>query len=111
MPLDHVKGEVVGDLGHAFRVVSNAKWRETPLFEEAARNAEKAFSQAGALLPISFDDAEVLTQEYPAARKLVMIFAKKIRGSETFFPWIWDLPEPMVRELKALGKWDDTAIN
>lgn len=110
MPLDRIRGEIVGDLGHAFRIVANAKWRETPLFDEAAQKAAQAFLSAGALWPVTFDDGEVLTQEYPSSRQLVIIFSKSIKGVETLFPWVWDLPDKMLAELKTLGKWDDQAL-
>lgn len=105
------KGEVIDGLGTQFRVVPNAKWRETRLFEEAANRAAAAFLKSGALWPISFEDAEVLIQEYPADNKICVLFAKKIKGKESLYPWVWELPEQAVKELKALGKWDDRPIN
>jgi hypothetical protein len=110
MPLDRIRGEVIGDLGHAFRVVPNEKWRETKLFDEAANKAASAFLQAGALWPITFDDQEVITQEYPADNRLVIVFLKTIKGNETLFPWVWELPNEMVAELRTLGKWDATPV-
>lgn len=111
MSLDKTRGEVIDGLGHAFRVVPNAKWRDSKLFEQAATKASEVFIRAGALWPVSFDDAEVIMQEYPAERTLAMVFAKKIRGNEHLYPWVWELPIEMIKELKALGKWDDTPIN
>ena len=111
MALNKTEGEVVEGLGDAFRVVPNAKWRETKLFEEAANKAAQSFLDAGALWPITFDDGEVLAQEYPRDRRLLLLFAKNVRGKEMIYPWVWDLPDNMVSELKALGKWDDLPIN
>ncbi len=111
MPLDRIKGEVIDGLGHKYRVVPNGKWRDSQLFEEAAGRAARAFLKSGALWPVTFDDMEVITQEYPADHKIAIVFLKQVRGKETLYPWVWELPMPMVKELKALGKWDDTAIN
>lgn len=104
-------GEVIEGLGHQFRVVPNSKWRESRLFEEAANRAAAAFLKSGALWPITFDEHEVLVQEYPSDNKIVVLFSKKIRGREELYPWVWELPPQAVKELKALGKWDDSPIN
>jgi hypothetical protein len=110
MPLDHTNGEIIEGLGKEFRVVPNDKWRESKLFETAARTAATAFLKAGALWPVRFDDREILMQEYPADNRLVIVFQKTIRGNETLFPWVWDLPPEMVKELAALGKWQTNRL-
>lgn len=102
---DKRTGELIGDLGANYRVVDNVKWRDSQLFEVAASRAAKAFWQSGALLPITFDDEEVLTQEYPHTGKLVMLFGKVIRGQKHFYPYIWEFTDAQVAELTALGKW------
>lgn len=111
MPLNRIQGEHIEGLGEKYRVVPNCKWRETPQFEEAAKAAEQAFLNSGVLWPVSFDDDEVLTQEYPEERILAFIFLKNIRGVESLYPYPRRLPGSLVRELRVNGKWDDTPIN
>lgn len=108
MPLDHVKGEVIGDLGHVYRIAPNTKWREHQLFEEAASYAAQAFLDKGALLPIQFDHGEVLVQEYPQINALVFVFCKNIARTEQIVVRKYDIPDDMVRELCAQGRWDPT---
>jgi len=110
MPLNP-KGELIDGLGQQFRVVPNAKWRETRLFEEAAKRAAAAFLKSGALWPIVFEDDDVLIQEYPAERRICVLFIRKIKGKDNLYPWVWELPDQAVKELKALGKWDDSPVN
>lgn len=111
MALDRKKGEIIEGLGSQFRIVPNGKWRETKLFEEAATRAAAAFLKSGAMWPITFDEDDVLIQEYPADRKIAVLFVKKIRGQEALYPWVWELPDAAVQELAALGKWDTSPIN
>lgn len=106
MPLDKVKGEQIGGLGHVYRVVPAAKWRMTSLFESAATAAEEAFTRSGALAPITFDEEEVLVQEYPKAAKLAFVFCKRIRGNEHFYPFVFDLPPQMIADLIVTNKWE-----
>ncbi len=105
MPLDHVKGEVIGDLGHVYRAAPNTKWREHQLFEEAATIAAETFHAMGALLPITFDDGEVLVQEYPRTNALVFVFCKSIARTEQIVVRKYDIPDDMMRELRAQGRW------
>lgn len=105
MPLNHNLGEPIEGLG-PFRVVPNAKWRETSMFEQAATIAAQAFMDKGALLPITFDEKEVLTQEFPGVNVLMFIFCKSIRGQDHFSVREFQLPDDMMRELKTLGKWE-----
>jgi hypothetical protein len=107
MPLNHDLGEPIDGLGPVFRVVPNAKWRETSMFEQAATIAAEAFMDKGALLPITFDDREVLTQEH-MPNVLLFIFCKSIRGQEHFSVREFKMPDDMIRELKALGKWESS---
>lgn len=104
MPLNHDLGEPIDGLG-PFRVVSNAKWRETAMFDQAATIAAQAFMEKGALLPITFDEKECLCQEFPGSNVLMFIFCKSIRGTEHYSIREFQIPDDMMKELKALGKW------
>lgn len=107
MALNKLIGEQVDGVHGPFRVVPNTKWRETPLFEQAANEAAMAFQRQGALLPITFDDDELVTQEYPRTRQLVMVFSKTIRQAEHYYPYVFDLPHSMIKELRANGRWEN----
>ena len=105
MPLNKDAGEHIDGLPGAYRVVPNQKWRESKLFDQAAEEAAKIFAAQGALLPIGFDDDEVLSQEYPSSNQLAFLFVKNIRGQEHFYPYVYALPVEMVAELAAIGRW------
>jgi hypothetical protein len=111
MSFDRIAGERLEGLGDRFRVVPNRKWRETPLFSNAAHNAAKAFMDEGALWPVLFDDEEFIVQEYPSDHKVAFVFEKRIRNKLRYFVWVWDIPDEGIRELKADGKWDDLPSN
>lgn len=105
MPLDRTKGEQIEGLDGPFKVVPNTKYRETPLFEEAAAAAALAFRRAGYPLAITFDDDQVLTQEYPHSGQIAMVFVTNIRGAEQLYVHVWALPPEMVASLRASGQW------
>lgn len=106
MPLNHELGEPIDGLPSQFRVVPNTKWRETQMFEQAATIAAEAFFEKGALLPVTFDDREVVTQEFWTLPAIVFVFCKKIRGEEFLSVRKYDIPPDMMRELRANGLWE-----
>lgn len=63
--LDKTQGELLQDLGPAYIVVPTSKWRDTPMYDQACDAARAAFAKSGALLPVVFDDSNIITQEYP----------------------------------------------
>lgn len=65
MPLNKQSGEIIGDLGTAYRVVPMAKYVGSPFLEQAADEAYAAFRKAGACILRRFKDEDVLIQEYP----------------------------------------------
>lgn len=105
MPLDHAKGEIIGDLGTDYVVAPFLRYAGTPLHWDAMRHAVAAFQAAGALLPITFEPDDVLIQEYPRHNKLAFVFQRRIAGKEHLYPFVFDMPPKMVAELKNLGKW------
>lgn len=113
MPLNHEQGEQIEGLPATFRVVPVGKWFDTPLFDQAAQIAAQMFANEGAIVPVKFDETDVLVQEYPKDAKLVFIFHKMIKGKEMLYPYTWSLPPEMIAELKTTGKWelDPTEIN
>ena len=114
MPLNHERGETLGDLG-SYVVVSVEKWDATPLFSEAATKAAKVFAKAGALLPITFGEREVLVQEYhrpaPQMSTLAFIFLKRIAGREEYYPYIYELDGKAVGELTSMGLWSSNTVH
>ncbi len=105
MALDRTKGEIIGSLGVDYIVVPLNRWADTPLYLQAEEHAAKAFLSAGALAPLTIDDEDVLVQEYPARNKLAFLFQRRIAGKEHFYPYIFDLPDNMVAELRTVGRW------
>lgn len=105
MPLDHENGEVLDGLGRGFRVAKHADWKHTSLWDTACKDATKVFRAAGALLPIAFSDRDILIQEYPRERKLAFIFARGIARQEMFHVYVFDMPQDLIAELRATGRW------
>lgn len=98
-------GELIGDLGRGFRVVPNAKWRDTLLWTQASENAIRAFCTSGALLPISFSDDDILVQEYPLRNQIAFIFERRVAGKEMIYPYVFTLSPNAVAELRNTGRW------
>ncbi len=105
MPLNRQTGELIGDLGPHYQIAPLDRWASTPLYAQAEKHAAEAFFAAGALAPLYFRDDDVLVQEYPSQRKLAFLFQRKIAGKEHFYPYVFDLPDDMVAQLRAIGKW------
>lgn len=99
------KGEKIQGLDGDFIVSPTSRWTDTPLFEDAAKQAAKSFQASGAMLPIDIRADDVLVQEYPASNKLCFLFVRRIRGHEHYYPYVYDLPPAMVAELKTIGRW------
>ena len=106
MALNRTTGEIIGDLGHSFRVVPTSKWSESPLFEMAAQSASNAFARAGAVLPVRVSTDDCLVQEYPDKNMLAFLFVRKIAGEERFYPHVFSLQQPMVSALVNAGLWE-----
>lgn len=111
MPLNHELGEPSPEILSPFRVVKTDKWKHTHFHEVACINAAQAFMAAGALYPILFGEGDILVQEYPRINKLEYVFSKGIAGVEHFYRWVFDIPEDLIGELKAAGRWDDELVN
>ena len=105
MGLNRVQGELIGDLGREYVVAPVTRWKDTILFADAAEHAAAAFRQTGSLAINSFSDEEVLIQEYPTKRKLAFLFCRKIRGQAHYYPFIFDLPDEMIADLRNVGRW------
>lgn len=105
MPLDRTNGERIEGLEAPHVVVPNVKWRETDMFNTAATNAARAFMKAGYPIIPTFDDEQVLTQEYPTLGRLVFVFQMRIKGDEMLYPYVFALPPEMIANLRAAGQW------
>lgn len=111
MSLNRTDGEQIEGLEGPFRVVPARKWFETSLFDAAAGEAARKFRAAGWGLSISFDEDQVLVQEYPRTRQLAMIFQMRIRGQDTYYVHVFALPPEMIANLKASNLWDDVSLD
>lgn len=108
MPLDHDNGENIEGLGPGFHVSKGRQkeyWKHTSLWNEACRDAARVFHAEGALLPVTFDDRQVLIQEYPRLNKVAFIYCRQVAGKELFHVFAFDLPDDLIKELKVTGKW------
>lgn len=105
MPFNRDSGELIGDLGHAYRVVPTSNWLDSNLFDVAAESAAQAFHAAGALLPVDISSDDCLVQEYPATNTVAFLFQRRIGGVERFYPYVFKLPPALVEELVTAGRW------
>ena len=105
MSLNRVQGELIGDLGRDYVVAPVSRWKDTVLYEEAAKHAADAFRQSGSLSISGFDDGEFTVQEYPKKRKLAFLFCRKIRDQKHYYPFVFDLPDEMISALRDMGRW------
>lgn len=105
MALDKHKGEVIGSLGPGYRVVPFAKWMDTPLPKIAVERAIKSFMKKGALLPIRFQDDDVLVQEYPQDGRLAFVFQRVVRGRVLHAPIVFKFPPETIADLRLAGRW------
>ncbi len=105
MGLNRVQGELIGDLGRGYVIAPTSNWSDTILFEQAAEHAFAAFRQSGSMSIKHFDEDEVLVQEYPQKRKLAFLFCRKIQGNVHYYPFVYDLPDEMIAELRNMGRW------
>jgi hypothetical protein len=126
MPLDRVNGEVLEGLPASMHVVIDhrhlaemnnllveydipgkfrARKGKRPLFDDALSIARARFIEAGALLPVSFDESSILVQVYPKELKLAVVVCRPIAGKEHFVVRDYELPRPVIQSLiNAAGK-------
>lgn len=105
MPLDKVKGEPIDGMPDDYIVVNISKWRNTPLMPQAAEAAADAFIAIGALLPVWFEEDDILVQEYPRSGQIAFLFQRRIRGETHYYPYVYELPKAAIKELVAEGLW------
>lgn len=111
MSLDTKRGETLEGLTGPYRVVPARKWFETRLFDEAAGEAAKKFRAAGWPLAVTFDEDQVLIQEYPQTNQLAMVFHMKIKGQDQFYVHVYALPPEMIANLSASNLWDGAPLS
>lgn len=124
-------GEHLEGLGHRFRVVPAAKWRdltgieieyEVPgkfratkkrrsIYEDALVYARDAFARAGALLPIILDDSSIQVQEYPEQGVVAIIVSRNIAGEEKLVWRKYTLTDDVLQWLRVKGAWPDLKPN
>lgn len=106
MPLDRENGEIIDGLGRNYAIAPLAKWEPTGALDVAAQHAASAFIAAGALRgKIRFHESDILIQEYHDQNKVAFVFQRHVAGAEMFVPYVFDLPEKMVKELVGQGLW------
>jgi hypothetical protein len=103
MALNHVLGEMIGDLGGAYRVAPVAKWQDTELWSKAAEAAAEAFLKSGSLWPVQFTG--ILVQEYPITNKLAFVFEATVRNAPMLYPYVWELQPEVISEFVNTGRW------
>jgi hypothetical protein len=121
MPLDRINGEMIPAFGqHDLPIPANGKWRETPWFDFARREAIKVFMKEAKLnrssIKARIDDDDWFAQTYAKQGRMVFFFQKliPIRKSRAFstavieerFHWtvVTFLPDEL-RELTMMGLW------
>lgn len=103
MALNTILGEMIGDLGGAYRVAPVAKWQDTELWSNAAEAAAQAFLKAGSLWPVQFTG--VMVQEYPVSNKLAFVFEATVQNTPMVCPIVWDLKPEVISEFVTTGRW------
>ena len=121
MPFDRSNGEVLDGLPASVHVVvdyrplaamtnllveyqvPNKKFgittRKRPLFDDVMAIAACCFAEAGALLPITFDEGAVLVQVYPKESKVAVVVQRKIAGEDHYVTRDYDLPRSVIQHL------------
>jgi len=105
MPLDKDRGELIDELGPHDAIAPIHKWFEAGLVQDAALQAAEAYAQAGAILPVTFREDDILIQEYHEQRKVVFLFQRMVGGQELYYQYTYDLPSTVVADLALTGKW------
>lgn len=112
MPLNKQSGEIIGDLGTAYRVVPMAKYVGSPFLEQAADEAYAAFRKAGACILRRFKDEDVLIQEYPQTdpskpAKVAIAIQRMVKGEELFSISVFNLAPEVISQFRLRGLWAD----
>lgn len=105
MPLDKENGEHIEGLGPHDAIAPVHKWYEAGLVQDAANQAADAFAAAGALLPVTFREDDILIQEYHHQQTVVILFQKRVNGRELYYHYTYELPSAVVADLALTGKW------
>lgn len=98
------EGESLGDLGRG-NAVPVQKWADSSFFAFAINRAEESMLKAGALLPINFDQTEIICMEYHRQHKLAFVFHRRIAGKDVYHPCVIDLSDEVIKELRATNRW------
>ena len=116
-PLDKVRGEVLEGLGHDYVVVPLSKWADTPMWEEACRQADLVFKRKGKVITPTFNEATVLVQEYHGEDRVAFIFAhfgrKPFQRTPDwlYVPVVMRLTPPLKAHLVLTGRWPSRRVS
>ena len=109
MPLNKEFGEQLEGMPDEFVVAPLSKWADKgQLLAEAAKVAADQFAQAGAAKPVIFDGDDILVQEYHSTGQVAFLFQRVVNGIEMFVPYVYDLPDDFIAELRTVGRWRTT---
>lgn len=107
MGFNRIMGELTDHFKGQHRIVPTAKWMDSELGAQVWLLAQKSFAQVGGILPIHFDDDEMLVQEYPDHPGIIFFFCKRIAGRERYFSVPITFSPGTLADLKASGRWED----
>lgn len=83
-------------------VTASMKKPSRPVYADAVAKAAEAFKAKGAMVPIRFDDEDVLVQVYPKDGMLAVTFQRSIAGVVHYTtPLAYPLPPPVLEALLA----------
>jgi len=111
MGLNRALGELQSHFTGRHRIVPTEKWMDTELGAQVWFLAQSSFGQAGAILPVHFNDDEILVQEYPDHPGIIFFFCKRVAGRERYFSVPIAFQAETLGDLKTAGKWDDPPKN
>ena len=94
------------EVPHPFRSGKFARKVKRSIFTDAAMKAVDAFTKAGALAPIQFDEGDVKVQEYPDDGVVAFVFRRFIAGEEKFFIESYNI-RSIIGFLRVTGRWND----
>lgn len=105
MPLNQEYGEILKAYGPVFDKVPVQKWADTPMYDEAYKNALAAFRKK-VRGTVRFDpETEISVQEYHHLNNLVFIFHKQINGVDFYHVVPILFPEEQIEHLILTNRW------
>jgi hypothetical protein len=109
MPLNREFGEEIEGMPADFVVSDISEWQQyDQLIKDAAKHAADVYVEAGAIMPVVFSADDILVQEYHSTGQVAFLFQRVVNGIEMFVPYVYDLPDDFIAELRTVGRWRTT---